>query len=126
METIRTEIDRWIPVHMLGPVAVEDGRLYVGWLDDHPREEVSPEYADAAARALGLPADWRGDVPIDSQAEARCCGNCRWWTRILQGRDAGDCSNHSPISCEELWPCTREERDCGDWEPQLTGKPRQL
>lgn len=53
----------------------------------------------------------------------RACGRCEFWSRE-DAAEWGECRRRSPLlpaTLEALWPRTRWDHWCGEYEPQWTG-----
>lgn len=50
----------------------------------------------------------------------KCCGNCSWWNETItnEAEQWGFCKRKSPLSgmMENIWPKTRIDEVCGDFE----------
>jgi hypothetical protein len=57
---------------------------------------------------------------MSKRDERRSCGTCRFWYLPLTD-DLADCRRRAPIALppdgEALWPVTRRDFWCGEWEP---------
>ncbi len=105
----------WVPFHSIDDISVLDGTITL--VNTKGGEcTVEPEYIDAAAKALGLPSNWRGgDETVAKGPTKPKCKDCMCWepTSIM---GLGECQCHAPVALSvELstyWPITPADDRC--------------